>query len=67
MYVQFDTQEDHLRTLTSFRGLMGILDCLMGRLLSPMFFTEIRGLTFEGFCFTAVKDRQTVSISICNN
>lgn len=38
--------EINTHTLTSFKGLMGILDRLTDRLLSPILLTDIRGSIF---------------------
>lgn len=47
-----------IRTWTSLIGLMGILVCLICRLLSPIFFTVFNGLTFIVLCITSVAKRK---------
>lgn len=55
-------EEINVRTLTSFMGLRVIFDCLIDRLLSPIFFTDFRVLIFIEFCLTGGRRKETVSI-----
>lgn len=41
-------------------GLMGILECLIDRPLSPIFFTDVRGLIFIVRCNTREAKRETI-------